>query len=97
MRARQMGDQIEIDVIDNGMGISLPEQERIFERFFRGEQSLLLGVSGTGLGLSIVLNLVEMHDGRIWVTSDGIPGKGSTFTVSLPVITAEDEAVDGGG
>ncbi len=92
MRARQVGDQIEIDVIDNGMGISLPEQERIFERFFRGEQSLLLGISGTGLGLSIVLNLVEMHEGRIWVTSDGIPGKGSTFTVSLPVMTAEDEA-----
>ena len=97
MRARQVGDQIEIDVIDNGMGISLPEQERIFERFFRGEQSLLLGISGTGLGLSIVLNLVEMHDGRIWVTSDGIPGKGSTFTVSLPIVTAEDDAEDGGG
>jgi PAS domain S-box-containing protein len=96
MRARYVGDQIEIDVIDNGMGISLPEQERIFERFFRGEQSLLLGVSGTGLGLSIVLNLVEMHGGRIWVTSDGIPGKGSTFTVSLPAMTAEDEAVENG-
>ncbi|MCJ7569489.1 MAG: HAMP domain-containing histidine kinase, partial [Anaerolineales bacterium] len=94
MRARYVGDQIEIDVIDNGMGISLPEQVRIFERFFRGEQSLLLGVSGTGLGLSIVLNLVEMHGGRIWVTSDGIPGKGSTFTVSLPAMTAEDEAVE---
>ena len=92
MRARHVGDQIEIDVIDNGMGISLPEQERIFERFFRGEQSLLLGVSGTGLGLSIVLNLVEMHGGRIWVTSDGIPGKGSTFTVSLPAVNAEYEA-----
>jgi PAS domain S-box-containing protein len=92
MRIRYVGDQIEIDVIDNGMGISLPEQERIFERFFRGEQSLLLGISGTGLGLSIVLNLVEMHGGRIWVTSDGIPGKGSTFTVSLPAVTAEDEA-----
>ena len=97
MRARQVGDQIEIDVIDNGMGISLPEQERIFERFFRGEQSLVLGISGTGLGLSIVLNLVEMHGGRIWVTSDGIPGKGSTFTVSLPAVTAEDDAEDGGG
>lgn len=96
MRARQVGDQIEIDVIDNGMGISLPEQERIFERFFRGEQSLLLGIAGTGLGLSIVLNLVEMHEGRIWVTSDGIPGKGSTFTVSLPVMTAEDEVEEGG-
>ncbi len=97
MRARHVGDQIEIDVIDNGMGISLPEQERIFERFFRGEQSLVLGISGTGLGLSIVLNLVEMHDGRIWVTSDGIPGKGSTFTVSLPVVIAKDDAEDGGG
>ncbi len=96
MRARQMGNQIEIDVIDNGMGISLPEQERIFERFFRGEQSLLLGVSGTGLGLAIVLNLVEMHEGRIWVTSDGIPGKGSTFTISLPAMTAEDEVEEGG-
>ncbi len=92
MRIRHVGDQIEIDVIDNGMGISLLEQERIFERFFRGEQSLLLGISGTGLGLSIVLNLVEMHGGRIWVTSDGIPGKGSTFTVSLPAVTTEDEA-----
>ncbi|HUS85354.1 MAG TPA: GAF domain-containing protein [Anaerolineales bacterium] len=92
MRARHVGDQIEIDVIDNGMGISLSEQERIFERFFRGEQSLILGISGTGLGLAIVLNLVEMHGGRIWVTSDGIPGKGSTFTVSLPVVKAEDEA-----
>jgi len=93
MCARHVGDQIEIDVIDNGMGISVPEQERIFERFFRGEQSLLLGISGTGLGLSIVLNLVEMHGGRIWVTSDGIAGKGSTFTVSLPAVNAEDEAV----
>ncbi len=92
---RHVGNQIEIDVIDNGMGISLAEQERIFERFFRGEQSLLLGISGTGLGLSIVLNLVEMHGGRIWVTSDGIPGKGSTFTVSLPAVTTDDEAAGG--
>ena len=81
----------QIDVIDDGMGISLAEQERIFERFFRGEQSLILGISGTGLGLSIVLNLVEMHGGRIWVNSDGIPGKGSTFTVSMPAATTEDD------
>ena len=82
--ARQVDGQIEIEVTDNGMGISLDEQERIFERFYRGEQALIMGVSGTGLGLAIVLNLVEMHQGRIWVTSDGIPGKGTTFTVSLP-------------
>ena len=91
LRARHVDGQIEIDVIDDGMGISLAEQERIFERFFRGEQSLLLGISGTGLGLSIVLNLIEMHGGRIWVNSDGIPGKGSTFTVSMPAATTEDD------
>jgi PAS domain S-box-containing protein len=84
MRARKADDQIEIEVSDNGMGISLEEQERIFERFYRGEQALIMGVSGTGLGLAIVLNLVEMHQGRIWVTSEGISGKGATFTVSLP-------------
>lgn len=84
MQARRVKDHVEIEVHDNGMGISLEEQERIFERFYRGEQALIMGVSGTGLGLAIVLNLVEMHHGRIWVTSEGIPGKGATFTVSLP-------------
>ncbi len=86
MQARQVDGYIEIEVKDSGMGISLEEQERIFERFYRGEQALIMGVSGTGLGLAIVVNLVEMHQGRIWVTSDG-PGKGSTFTISLPIAT----------
>jgi PAS domain S-box-containing protein len=84
MQARQVDDHIEIEVTDNGMGISIEEQERIFERFYRGEQALIMGVSGTGLGLAIVLNLVEMHGGRIWVMSEGVLGKGTTFTVSLP-------------
>ncbi len=80
-----VGDQIEIAVSDSGMGIAVSEQERIFERFYRGEQALIMGVAGAGLGLSIALTMVEMHGGRIWVNSAGIPGKGSTFTVSLPV------------
>jgi signal transduction histidine kinase len=82
--AQPAGDQIEIAVSDDGMGIAVKEQERIFERFYRGEQALIMGVAGAGLGLSIALNMVEMHGGRIWVNSAGIPGKGSTFTVSLP-------------
>jgi PAS domain S-box-containing protein len=94
MRAREADDQIEIEVSDNGMGISLEEQERIFERFYRGEQALIMGVSGTGLGLAIVLNLVEMHQGRIWVTSEGVPGKGTTFTVSLPTASRNSQQVD---
>jgi PAS domain S-box-containing protein len=83
LNVRQVDGYIELEVSDNGMGISLEEQERIFERFYRGEQALIMGVSGTGLGLAIVLNLVEMHQGRIWVTSAG-RGHGTTFTVSLP-------------
>lgn len=82
--AQRAGDQIEIAISDNGMGIAVREQERIFERFYRGEQALIMGVAGAGLGLSIALTMVEMHGGRIWVNSAGIPGKGSTFTVSLP-------------
>jgi signal transduction histidine kinase len=82
--AQHVGDQIEIAIRDNGMGIAVREQDRIFERFYRGEQALIMGVAGAGLGLSIALTMVEMHGGRIWVNSSGIPGKGSTFTVSLP-------------
>ncbi len=84
LRARAAGAMIEIEVTDTGIGISLDEQARIFERFYRGEQALIMGVSGAGLGLSIALHMVEMHGGRLWVTSEGIPGKGSTFTVALP-------------
>ncbi len=91
-----VNDQIELEVMDNGIGISLNEQGRIFERFFRGEQSLIMGVAGTGLGLAIVLNLVEMHGGRIWVTSEGIPGRGTTFTLSLPITNAQSIAASEG-
>jgi signal transduction histidine kinase len=91
VEAQQVGDQIEIAVHDNGMGIAVGEQERIFERFYRGEQALIMGVAGAGLGLSIALNMVEMHAGRIWVNSPGIPGKGSTFTVSLPLAVPDTQ------
>jgi signal transduction histidine kinase len=57
----------------------------VFERFYRGENPLVLGVSGTGLGLSIVQNLINMHQGRIWFESRGISGEGSTFSFTLPI------------
>lgn len=84
LRASSTEGVVQLEVSDNGIGIPLAEQERIFERFFRGESALNLGVPGTGLGLSIVLNLVEMQGGRLWVSSEGVPGKGTTFTVTLP-------------
>ena len=80
--------EVQIDVKDNGVGIASEDQDRIFERFYRGEHPLVLETPGTGLGLSIVRQLVEMHKGRIWMQSDGI-GEGSTFSFTLPVHKTE--------
>lgn len=80
--------QVQVDVTDNGIGISAADQARIFERFFRGEDPLVLATPGTGLGLSIARQLVEMHRGSISVQSEGVEGRGSTFSVLLPT-TAE--------
>jgi GAF domain-containing protein/anti-sigma regulatory factor (Ser/Thr protein kinase) len=79
------GHEVQVDVVDNGVGIGLSDQARVFERFYRGENPLVLATPGTGLGLSIVKEVVEMHKGRIWVKSNGIPGEGSTFSFTLPV------------
>jgi signal transduction histidine kinase len=79
------GKSVQVDVEDNGVGIALEDQERIFERFYRGEHPLVLATPGTGLGLSIVKQIVEMHKGRMWMKSSGIPGEGSTFSFTLPV------------
>lgn len=91
VRMQVAGDEVQVDVKDTGVGIHPDDQERIFERFFRGESTLTLGVAGTGLGLSIVRNLITMHNGRIWVQSTGIPGEGSTFSFTLPIYKPENE------
>ncbi len=79
---------VRVDVIDQGVGIPPALQERIFERFYRGENPHVLATYGTGLGLSIVKRLVEMHGGKIWVQSKGIEGEGSTFSFTLPIVTS---------
>lgn len=78
------GMEIQVDISDTGVGIAEEDQARIFDRFFRGEHPLVLATPGTGLGLPIVKQLVEMHRGRIWMTSSGVPGEGSTFSFTLP-------------
>ncbi len=95
MTARRAGEMLEFEVADTGVGIPPADAPRIFERFFRGEPALNLGVPGTGLGLSIVAQLVEMHGGRIRVDSRGEPGKGSTFTFSLPLAPVPTPEVEG--
>ncbi len=81
--------EVQVDVVDNGVGISLEDQDRVFERFYRGEHPLVLATPGTGLGLSIVKQIVDMHKGRIWMKSTGIPGEGSTFSFTLPVYESQ--------
>ncbi len=85
IRAQLAGDRLRIEVADSGTGIPLAEQPRVFERFFRGEQALNLGVPGTGLGLSIVAHLVELHGGTIELQSEGVSGQGTRFSFALPL------------
>ncbi len=79
---------VAISVSDTGVGISKDNQEKIFDRFFRVEDSEIQEVPGTGLGLAIVRSLVEMHGGQIDVESN--LGEGSTFTFTVPVVQAEE-------
>jgi len=82
--------EVQVDVMDNGVGIAPADQGRIFERFFRGENPLVLATAGTGLGLPIVKQLVSMHKGQIWMRSTGIAGEGSTFSFTLPLYQAKE-------
>jgi PAS domain S-box-containing protein len=76
-------DQIFLRVSDTGPGIPPPDQPHVFEKFFRAS-NVPKGVGGSGLGLAIVKSIVDNHQGRIWV--DSLLGKGSAFTVVLPLI-----------
>lgn len=82
LTARRTDSDIVIAVADNGAGIVPADQSRVFERFYRGDRARLRQ-SGTGLGLAIAKHVVEAHGGRIWVESQGLPGRGTTFFVSL--------------
>ena len=78
-------DKVQVDVQDSGLGIFPDDQEKVFERFYRGENPMVMAVSGTGLGLPIVKELIAMHKGDIWVESQGVPGEGSTFSFTLRI------------
>ena len=73
-----------VSVADTGIGIDESDITRIFEVFEQADSTLRRRYQGTGLGLALARKLIEMHGGRIWVTSEG-PGRGSTFTFTIPI------------
>jgi PAS domain S-box-containing protein len=83
VRLEQHRNRLRVAVRDEGVGIPQPEQQRIFEKFYRLDPNMTGGVSGTGLGLYICRELVRRMGGSIWVESS--EGSGSTFFVELPV------------
>jgi len=85
VRAYPVDGSVFIDVSDNGVGMSRREMNRIFDKFYQVDQTLARKASGCGLGLSIVKFILDAHGGAITVKSQ--PGKGSTFTIQLPVAT----------
>src|SRR4029077_3688441 len=92
LAARQVGDQVRIEVRDNGQGIPPEQQQRIFEAFVRLAQSGA-ATEGTGLGLAITSRLVELHGSKLGIDSQ--PGEGTCFHFSLlrPVNTSHLPAV----
>ncbi|MBL8021728.1 MAG: response regulator [Leptospirales bacterium] len=82
---KQNGDMIEITVSDTGIGIPQDKFERIFESFEQADGSTARQYGGTGIGLAITKKMVELHQGKIWLTSE--VGKGSQFTFSIPLST----------
>lgn len=81
IRAQAEGEQIILQVSDNGPGIPPADQPYIFDKFYRAS-NIPSDTPGTGLGLAIVKSIVENHQGRIWVDSN--IGQGTTFTIVLP-------------
>jgi two-component system phosphate regulon sensor histidine kinase PhoR len=73
---------VALSVRDRGPGISIEDQKRIFERFYRADNARVRNVRGSGIGLSLVQHIAEAHGGRVDV--DSAPGQGATFTVFVP-------------
>jgi signal transduction histidine kinase/HAMP domain-containing protein len=87
--ARRNGKSVEVSVKDSGVGIAKEDQEAVFEEFRQVGRDYTSKQEGTGLGLALTRRFVELHGGKIWLKS--APGKGSTFTFTLPLNTVTSD------
>lgn len=81
---QRQGDYIEVKISDTGVGIPQADLAKLFSKFFRASNVIHLQTDGSGLGLFIVKSIIMRHGGQIWV--DSVEGKGTTFTVVIPVV-----------
>ena len=79
-------ERIQVRVRDTGIGIPPNKLEDVFEAFSQVDSSTTRKIGGTGLGLPISRRLIELHGGRLWAFSKGIPGEGSIFYLELPIV-----------
>ncbi len=89
LQVRASNSEFLVSVTDTGLGISEADQQKIMEEFQQADTSSTREKGGTGLGLAIAKHMVEMHGGRLWVESR--PGKGSTFSFTVPVRVEEQK------
>jgi signal transduction histidine kinase len=89
VRAAREGDRVVVSIADTGVGIAAKDRERIFESFEQGDGSAARDQGGTGLGLAVTKELVELHGGRVSVTSE--VGKGSVFSFDLEASAPAEE------
>ena len=81
---RDNGTAVKLEVVDHGIGIAQVEQQKIFDKFYRVGDPLVHNTKGSGLGLSLVRHIVQAHGGEVVV--DSVPGRGSKFTIKIPVM-----------
>jgi signal transduction histidine kinase len=93
VRSFREGNEYRIDVIDTGIGISKKDLSQIFKDFHRVETGLTSNYEGVGIGLTLSKRLIELHEGRIIVSSE--TGKGSSFSVFLPINNKEFKIKEG--
>ncbi len=84
---------LELSVRDQGIGIPVAEQQKIFDQFYRGSDASVRRIRGSGIGLAITRRVARMHGGEVLVESE--PGKGSIFTLRLPIIEESQSQMQG--